>query len=176
MKVHAVITSLAIAISLALAAGASAATTPISMTVDYYKISDPQVRGNDTYYFQATGPLCPTGSYGQANEWNVSYLGTLNAPVLDLFGGHVNSTAWDHMPIMRISAVNTYVCDDGSGTFTVDWQGVGRPFESNTGVRGTFRITSGTGAYTGISANGSFWFYIYEFGGPHFEFSGFRTH
>jgi hypothetical protein len=145
---------------------ANAAPTSFSITADYSAFQP----GLMTF---TTVGLCPSGSF-QSN-WTFDDLGSQRAPVIDVFSGHVNSTAWEHIPVARASGVDTYVCDDGSGTFVVDWNGVGRFFEGPPdGLTGTFHITSGTGVFAGIQAVGSFSFIIFPGGGPHFTFSGTR--
>jgi hypothetical protein len=146
-----------------MAGTAGASRMPITITDDY----SAQIPG--LVFFHATGPLCTSGTFFA--NWQTDTLGSVRAPVIDVFSGHVNSTAWDHIPTGRWWGTDTYMCDDGTGSFVLEWLGVGRVFEGS-GVFGTFRITSGTGAYSGIRAHGSFWYIIYPAGGPHLELTG----
>ena len=143
--------------------GALAATTSIRITADYSS-SAPGLM-----FFTGTNPLCASGTF--TANWQADTLGTVRAPVLDVFSGHVNNTAWNHVPTARWSGTDTYACSDGSGSFVIDWSGVGRVFEGS-GVFGTFRIVSGTGAYAALRGEGSLWYIIYPAGGPHLELSG----
>jgi hypothetical protein len=149
--------------AMATAVSASAGTITFTATADYDAFAP------GVMHFTATTPLCSGGAF--VASWQAETLGTVRSPVIDVFSGHTNNVAWDHIPTGRWSGTDTYVCGDGSGSFTIDWQGVGRIFEGS-GVFGTFRIVGGTGAYAGLRGGGALFLIIYPAGGPHLELTG----
>jgi hypothetical protein len=114
--------------ALVLAAQPAAATPPVPVTiVALVDFSGPLPLGT----FTATSPLCPSGTF---------------VTELVASGGGPNAFAF--------TGRNTFVCDDASGTFAIQFHPQGNP--TRPLPSGPWAGIGGTGRYAGFHGSGDF--------------------
>jgi hypothetical protein len=122
------------AVALALGAAAPAHAGPASGTP--LLIHEQLDFGAQSFTFTASDPLCPAGTFSD--------------DVVDGRSLDRNGTVY------QLTIDTVYTCDDGSGTFSAQKVIVlrGRS-DGSARSSGTFRLTGGTGDYSGISGQGT---------------------
>jgi hypothetical protein len=106
--------------------------------------------------FFATAPLCPFGQYTHTIE--VIETGVpFQPPAPFVPGQYPTLQALLHAPTDIVKGTTTFVCADGTGTFTFQWHAHGQePFtEFSNGIAGRFRVSGGTGSYSHLSGEGT---------------------